>query len=282
MMTRRTLRGIRSGFSLVELLIVVSIIAILIALLLPSLSNARNAARTAVCQGNMRQISMGMLAYSAENQGKLLHDTHLSSWRLDRHQIGAVAGGSSPKHIQEYMNGTSVYFDARPNRRPSGPDGVLYCPAYERLTDLRNRTPFPGWNNRYPTNFQNVGPTYIARSYRVNDWLAAVPSSHGWIKGDQDKEVPRLHKVRIPSRLVLIGEGYNKNMWTSFGGFYHNPNHNDLTPAAMADGSAKMFTPEEAVGGPGIFWAPNKHISGGRFAVETWGTYLHPDYTKDL
>lgn len=281
-MEHTTTRTRRLGFTLIELLVVISIIALLIALLMPSLRLARNAARTAVCQSNMRQMSTGMLSYSAENQGRLLHDTHLSSWRLDKHQIGAVAGGSSPTHIESYMGGTSVYFDARPNRRPTGPDGVMYCPAYERLTDVRSRTPYPGWKSQHPTNFQNVGPTHIARSYRINDWLAAVPSSHGWIDGDEDKEVPRLQDIRIPSRLLLIGEGYNKNLWTSFGAFYLNPNHSDRTPALMADGSAKMFTPEEAEGRPGRLYKPNKHISGGRFAVETWGTYLHPDYNKDL
>lgn len=58
----------RRGFTLVELLIVVGIIAVLISLLLPSLHRAREGARQAVCMSNLRQLGVGMYSYASENE----------------------------------------------------------------------------------------------------------------------------------------------------------------------------------------------------------------------
>ena len=60
----------QGGFTLVELLVVISIIALLIALLLPALSQARRAAQAAACLSNMRQLGVAMSAYTTDG-----HDT---------------------------------------------------------------------------------------------------------------------------------------------------------------------------------------------------------------
>jgi prepilin-type N-terminal cleavage/methylation domain-containing protein len=56
----------RRGFTLVELLVVVAIIALLIGVLLPAIGSARNAARASAAQNNVRQISLSLLTYAAD------------------------------------------------------------------------------------------------------------------------------------------------------------------------------------------------------------------------
>lgn len=56
----------RRGFTLIELLVVIAIIAILAAILFPVFARAREKARTASCQSNMKQITLGVLMYSQD------------------------------------------------------------------------------------------------------------------------------------------------------------------------------------------------------------------------
>ena len=66
MTTRRTVR--HSAFTLLEVLVVVGIIALLIAILLPSLTQSREQAATVRCRANLRQIGLGLVMYSQQNR----------------------------------------------------------------------------------------------------------------------------------------------------------------------------------------------------------------------
>jgi prepilin-type N-terminal cleavage/methylation domain-containing protein/prepilin-type processing-associated H-X9-DG protein len=72
----------KAGFTLIELLVVIAIIAILAAILLPALARAREAARRASCQSNLKQFGVIMKMYAGENDGMFPNATrYLYSWR---------------------------------------------------------------------------------------------------------------------------------------------------------------------------------------------------------
>jgi prepilin-type N-terminal cleavage/methylation domain-containing protein len=75
----------RRGFTLVELLVVIAIIGILVALLLPAIQAAREAARRVSCQNNVKNITLAALTY--ENARKAMPPGALASTPASGQQI---------------------------------------------------------------------------------------------------------------------------------------------------------------------------------------------------
>src|ERR671914_167689 len=71
------------GFTLIELLVVIAIIAILAAILFPVFARARENARRASCQSNLKQLGLGIMQYSQDYDERLVHTGYdEASWRI--------------------------------------------------------------------------------------------------------------------------------------------------------------------------------------------------------
>jgi prepilin-type processing-associated H-X9-DG protein len=163
-----------AAWTLVELMVTLSVIALLLAMLVPSLSKARKQGRRVVCLSNQRQIALAMSAYTVEQR--------------DRFPIAQYVDISAGAFVAW---DTITYFSDPSNAEPGliwryvAGGEVQQCPSY-RGPSMTSGDPFTGYN--YNT-------TYIGRGQGEGLYLGMT-------------EAPALQsEIRRPQGTALIGDG---------------------------------------------------------------------------
>jgi prepilin-type N-terminal cleavage/methylation domain-containing protein/prepilin-type processing-associated H-X9-DG protein len=97
--------SLRSGFTLVELLVVIGIIALLIAILLPALSKARDAGYRVSCGSNLHQIGLSILIYAQDNKGAFPRTVWYQDYNATSgHVWDGIMAFSDPAALDPFAN----------------------------------------------------------------------------------------------------------------------------------------------------------------------------------
>ncbi len=164
-------KSLGRAFTLVELLVVVGAIAVLIAILVPSLSYARRRALSAVCLANTRQLNLTLTAYSTNNNGLLFANLYSTS-------------GYWINQMTPYNNRLDgIVLDQNGKVLGSSTNQNLICPAATSFAyDVGNAS--QGWGPKvstgavYNANIAAVCPNGIPSSWSFMDNNGTSPATH--------------------------------------------------------------------------------------------------------
>jgi len=234
----------RRGFTLMELLVVVAILALLIALLLPTISNARGAALRIECLNNLRNLGMAHVMYQNEYNGRFI-------------DVGLAHGGAHGHEDIAWVNTLEKLY---------GHQLVLRCPADESphwpLDQGGAGIPIPGTTDQFRRT-----------SYGVNNFLVASASADPSIIYD------RRNMVKAPAHtvhfVIMAEEGdfagadhtHVENWWV--------PNNPDAPPILAANQIATSIH-----GGPEKSWDSISNyafLDGHAATLRFHEVYLRPD-----
>jgi prepilin-type N-terminal cleavage/methylation domain-containing protein/prepilin-type processing-associated H-X9-DG protein len=173
----------RRGFTLIELLVVVAVIALLIAILVPSLSRAKQMALTANCLSNLRQCGMATQMYANDFNSIMPYPTTT---------LDTNAGNSAEPRL--WFNAVDPYLASLDNTSRSGVAGSRAYTKFKQCPIVAGMLGGSGQNYGSTTGAQNDTTEYT-RTYKMNNLLRryaqpAIASA-----------------VPHPSNFVLYGDG---------------------------------------------------------------------------
>ena len=191
------------GFTLVEMLVVIAVIAILVALLLPAIGTAKRKAQRITCTNNLRQISLGVRMYSDDS-----HDASPSPSGIGVMSTNIMSLYSGYKALMKTYVGL--------NGAASSQDKVFQCPA---------DTFYPNWI------IAPVGPPLYLVHKSLHDDSSWNFSSYAFNGGDNATRKffkktlaypglggVNLSSVKHPARTVLVSEIAAFGPWS-----WHDP-----------------------------------------------------------
>ncbi len=203
----------RKGFTLIELLVVIAIIAILAAILFPAFARARENARRASCQSNLKQIGLGILQYVQDYDERYPSAySALSTGRIEWPQL-----------MQPYLKSTQIF------TCPSNTDGakVQFSAA---------------------SGYPDISASYLANWHMIIDAsgggraLASLDSAATRIMvGEANIYEP--FDANFEPRAGMYGTAYNSGQFVIAGKVMVFAGHMDTTNYLFADGHVKSLRP---------------------------------------
>ena len=208
--TQKSSRVSKRGFTLVELLVVIGIIALLISILLPSLASARRSANNVKCLSNQRQLGTALVFFEQEHSGYIPKAWFNDYPRPSQYQAFLAGTGTARWGFTPDLWGWDYVLKSLYLNNDNGP---FLCPSDEHPEITRGmwndddaNPPYGGWPNDWlgrPTRPDDVKIDNIPASYRYN--ISNQP---------RDNMAIKLTDLANATKAILISDGKTN-------GFHH-------------------------------------------------------------
>ncbi|HEX4121589.1 MAG TPA: prepilin-type N-terminal cleavage/methylation domain-containing protein [Verrucomicrobiae bacterium] len=153
--------GAAAGFNLIELLVVITIIAVMAALLLPAITKAKQQATAAACLGNQKQLAAALHMYTQDNSDRVVQMADYVTGQTFYPAGGFWAG---PEPGPNWSNGTDALAAAVTGLQSSNAlyfycnnIGVYHCPGDTRVLNIPTTNGPNGWAYDSYSRTENIG-----------------------------------------------------------------------------------------------------------------------------
>lgn len=247
----RSLNKTEKAFTLIELLVVIAIIALLMSIVIPSLSKAKQLAAAAVCLANQNQMGKAYYLYADDNSGRLTDGKPSTTTGSGYMKFDTDGDGDEDYKtlcfVAEAMDEDGNYSNSSIEDQIRGfQEGGLW--AYLETADVYHCPADKRWRSEPPDPYTSQDLIGCYRSYS----MGAVLSAGGYEQtntGEDEAVILKYSKFSCPgSKIVFLeeaaGDGRNNNYWNCFlnGRKWYDPFaiwHNNSSVFSYADGHAE-------------------------------------------